>query len=152
MLNLYNHPVKSIFVFFILTIILSVSAINIEFGEKQNSKYTVYTIEFDYFGMDAAKLEEIITNPLEEQLMAIPGILEFKSNIEYSKSITTLYFSKKEDAKKNYLTIRSIVENYIINCQKMYKNLVYTHQMLPLREFFVLLSQVIKLKLNYGII
>lgn len=111
MLNLYNHPVKSIFVFFILTIILSVSAINIEFGENQNSKYTVYTIEFDYFGMDAAKLEEIITNPLEEQLMEIPGILEFKSNIEYSKSITTLYFSKKEDAKKNYLTIRSIVEN-----------------------------------------
>lgn len=111
MLNLYNTPKKSIFIFLVASIIFFISAIKTEIGESHNSKYSVYTIEFNYFGMDAGKLEEIITKPLEELIISMTGILEFKSTVEYSKSITNVYFSRKSDSKKNYLAIRNLVES-----------------------------------------
>ena len=108
--GLYKSPLKSFFIFIIISIIFLVSALKLEIGQQQNSKYKIYTIEFDYFGMDANKLEELITNPLEERLMCLSGIIELKSSIDYSKSVTSIYFAKRENSKKNYLLIRNIVE------------------------------------------
>lgn len=109
--RIYNSPVFTIFVFLIITIVFCIGASGIEFGETNNYKYTVYSIEFNYFGMDALKMEELITAPLEEKLVSINGILEYKSDIQYSKSTTSLYFSKKENSKNIYLAIRNIVDN-----------------------------------------
>ena len=99
------------FVFLIITIIFCIGASGIEFGETNNYKYTVYSIEFNYFGIDAPKMEEMITIPLEEKLGSINGILDYKSDIQYGKSTTSLYFSKKENSKNIYLAIRNIVDN-----------------------------------------
>lgn len=109
--KIYNSPVFTIFIFLIITIIFCIGASGIEFGETGNYKYTVYSIEFNYFGMDASKMEELITIPLEEKLVSINGILDYKSDIQYSKSTTSLYFSKKENSKNIYLAIRNIVDN-----------------------------------------
>ena len=109
--KVYNSPVFTIFVFLMITIVFCIGAIGIEFGETGNYKYTVYSIEFNYFGMDASKMEELITIPLEEKLVSINGILDYKSAIQYSKSTTSLYFSKKENSKNIYLAIRNIVDS-----------------------------------------
>ncbi|MBC6714044.1 efflux RND transporter permease subunit [Treponema sp. Marseille-Q3903] len=60
-------------------------------------------------------MEKLITIPLEEKLILINGILEYKSDIQYSKSTTTLYCSKKENVKNIYLAIRNIVDNLYNN-------------------------------------
>lgn len=109
--KIYNSSVFTMFVFLIITIIFCIGASGIEFGETNNYKYTVYSIEFNYFGIDAPKMEEMITIPLEENLGSINGILDYKSDIQYGKSTTSLYFSKKENSKNIYLAIRNIVDN-----------------------------------------
>ncbi|WP_443738772.1 efflux RND transporter permease subunit [Treponema sp.] len=111
MKKIYNSSVFAMFVFLIITIIFCIGASGIEFGETNNYKYTVYSIEFNYFGIDAPKMEEMITIPLEEKLGSVNGILDYKSDIQYGKSTTSLYFSKKENSKNIYLAIRDIVDN-----------------------------------------
>ncbi|MBE6355027.1 efflux RND transporter permease subunit [Treponema sp.] len=106
----YNTPKKAFFIFLIISFIFTFSSFNNEIGEKKDSKYTIYSVEFEYFGMDSNKIEELITIPLEERLTPLPGIIELKSSIEYSKSITTIFFNKDKDIKKNYLSLRNIVE------------------------------------------
>lgn len=113
--KIYNSPVFTLFIFLIITIIFCIGASGIEIGETRESKYTIYSVEFNYYGMDASKMEEIITIPLEEKLISINGILEYKSDIQYSKATTTLYFSKKENSKNIYLSIRNIVDNLYNN-------------------------------------
>ena len=113
--KIYNSPIFSLFVFLIITIIFCVGFVGVEIGETLESKYNIYSIEFNYYGMDASKMEELITIPLEEKLISINGILEYKSDIQYSKSTTTLYFSKKENSKNIYLTLRNIVDNLYNN-------------------------------------
>lgn len=109
--KIYNSPVFTIFVFLMITIVFCIGESGIEFGETGNYKYTVYSVEFNYFGMDASKMEELITIPLEEKLVSINGILDYKSDIQYSRSTTSLYFSKKENSKNIYLAIRNIVDS-----------------------------------------
>ena len=113
--RLYNSPVFALFIFLIISIILCTGAIGIEIGETKESKYNIYSVEFNYFGIDASKMEELITIPLEEKLISINGILEYKSDVQYSKSTTTLYFSKKENSKNIYLAVRNIVDNLYNN-------------------------------------
>ena len=80
--RLYNSPVFALFIFLIISIILCTGAIGIEIGETKESKYNIYSVEFNYFGIDASKMEELITIPLEEKLISINGILEYKSDVQ----------------------------------------------------------------------
>ncbi len=82
----------------------------IEIGNSNENRYYIFSIEFNYYGMDSKQIEEIITIPLEEKIMTIPGLTEFRSSCEYGKSLTTTYFSKKSDYKNTYLILRSIIE------------------------------------------
>ena len=127
--KIYNSPVYTLFIFLILSIIFCVGAIGVEIGENRESKYIIYSVEFNYFGMDASKMEELITIPLEEQLISINGILEYKSDIQYSKTTTTLYFSKKDNSKNIYLSIRNIVDNLYNNLpQDVQKPRIYSSE------------------------
>lgn len=107
---LYRKKITSFFILCVLTIIMIASAINIEFGQLNNSKYNVYSIEFDYYGVDSAKIEQIITIPLESKINELQGLKELRSSSEYGKSYVTAYFDKKQKNKQIYLAIRNIVD------------------------------------------
>ncbi|WP_178843150.1 efflux RND transporter permease subunit [uncultured Treponema sp.] len=107
----YASPKTAFFVFFIASVILGFSALGIETGEKKDSRYTVFSVEFEYFGMDAKKIEEIITVPLEARLNSIPGILELRSVAEHSKTVTSIYFSKKEKSDRLYLLVSNAADS-----------------------------------------
>lgn len=106
----YKKKVTSFFVLSALSAIMLVSAININFGQVKNTKFNVYSIEFDYYGVDSSKIEQLITIPLESKINELPGLKELKSSSEYSKSYVTAYFDKKQKNKQIYLAIRNIVD------------------------------------------
>ena len=108
---LYRKKITSFFILCALTIIMLASAINIEFGQTKNTKYTVYSIEFDYYGVDASKIEQIITIPLESKINELQGLKELRSSSEYGKSYITAYFDKKQKERQIYLAIRNIVDS-----------------------------------------
>ncbi len=102
-------------VFFVLagiTAIISAGAFRIELGIRADSRNDVFTVEFDWYGMDSSKIENSITIPLEQKLMGLEGLLDLTSTSEYGKSVSTLYFKKNgsRNAKNTYLSIRNIVD------------------------------------------
>ena len=107
----YNSPKKAFFILIIISVILTIAAVQMEFGESKDGTYIVYSIEFEYFGTDSEKMEKIITVPLEEKIMAMNGVIEFRSVVQYAKSITSVYFSKRENTKKLYLAIEHITDS-----------------------------------------
>lgn len=110
MFKFYSEWKLSFFILLSISIILAYSALQIEVGESRNTKYNVFSITFDYYGMDSRQIEELITVPLEEKLMVLEDLLELRSSIEYGKTVSTAFFSKKSDYKKTYLNIRDSVE------------------------------------------
>lgn len=111
LINWYKKKITSLFILCVFSLIMLASAINIEFGQSKNTKYNVYSIEFDYYGVDSSKIEQIITIPLESKINELEGLKELRSSSEYSKSYVTAYFSKKYKNKQIYLAIRNIVDS-----------------------------------------
>ena len=56
-----------------------------------------YTVEFDWFGMDAQKIESLIAVPLEEKIGALENLISVSTVCEYSKckASASFYKSKK---------------------------------------------------------
>lgn len=110
-MNFVLHKKCMFFIFCIITILLLSRALRIEVANSSNTRYHIYSVEFNYYGMDAKRIEKAITIPLEEKIMKMNNLAEFSSVIEHNKSVTSAYFYKKANTKTTYLELRSIVEN-----------------------------------------
>ena len=106
----YSKKIVVLFVFLSISLIFVFSGKNVKLGNAQNSKYAVFSIRFEYFGMDAENIERIISIPLEEKLSCMSNLLEIRTTAEYGKSVTTVYFDKKINTRNTYLEIRDYVD------------------------------------------
>ncbi|GHV96192.1 putative transporter [Spirochaetia bacterium] len=123
------RPVLSFFVVSAITVISLFIIRDIQFGESQDNRYMIYSIRFEYYGMDASEIENLITIPLEEKLGRLNDLHEMRSTVEYGKSITTLFFDRSVDHKTVYLSIRDIVDTlYNILPQAVQKPRIYSAQ------------------------
>ena len=86
----YSKRIVVVFIFLIISLFFLYSARDIKLGNVENSKYAVYSIRFEYFGMDAENIERIITVPLEEKISCMSNLLELRSTVEYGKSLTMI--------------------------------------------------------------
>jgi len=86
---IYSKPIFSIFIFIAITVICIFIIRDIQFGESYDNRYTIFSIRFEYFGMDAKEIENLITIPLEEKLRILNDLYEIRSTVEYGKSVTT---------------------------------------------------------------
>ena len=111
----YSKKTFILFVFLSISLIFLFSGRNIELGNSSNSKYAVYSIRFEYFGMDAENIERIITIPLEEKISCMSNLIELRSTVEYGKSTTTAYFNKKIKSRNTYLEIRNYVDTLYVD-------------------------------------
>lgn len=98
------------FIFATITLISLVISKELKIGQSEDNRYTIYSIRFEYYGMDATEMERIITIPLEEKITSLNDLLEIRSVAEYGKSITTVYFNKKINHKNTYLALRDAVD------------------------------------------
>ena len=55
----YSKKIVVLFVFLSISLIFVFSGKNVKLGNIQNSKYAVFSIRFEYFGMDAENIERI---------------------------------------------------------------------------------------------
>jgi len=106
----YGKPILAFFIFAAVAVLCLFISSGIYFGESTNSRYTIYSIRFQYYGMDAVEMERLITIPLEEKIAILPQIHEIRSVCEYGKSITTIYFDRTVNAKTAYLSLRDAVD------------------------------------------
>jgi HAE1 family hydrophobic/amphiphilic exporter-1 len=128
-ISIYSRPVLSFFIFTAITVISLFIIRDIQFGESYDSRYTIFSVRFEYFGMDAKEIEGIITIPLEEELRTLNDLFEIRSTAEYGKSTTTLFFNRAVNEKNIYLSLRNIVDNlYNILPKAVQKPRIYSAQ------------------------
>ncbi|MCR4627901.1 MAG: efflux RND transporter permease subunit, partial [Treponema sp.] len=106
----YNKTKTPFFILSAITLVLLFSGRKVNFGQNINTTYHIFTIEFQYFGMDSSQLEKIITIPLEEKINEISGLCEMRTVTEQGKVSLTAWFSKSISSKKIYLTLRNYVD------------------------------------------
>jgi HAE1 family hydrophobic/amphiphilic exporter-1 len=81
-----------------------------ELGESGEGRYRVYSVRFEYFGMDGTEIERLITIPLEEKISGLGDIYQIRSVSEYGKSVSSVYFDRNTDGKRIYLALRDAVD------------------------------------------
>lgn len=108
--NWYQRPVLVFFVFLSLCLIMAFAARNMELGQSSSSSHHLFSVEFDYFGMDAESLESLIALPLEEAVMGLPGLMDMEIQCQYGKVSGIFYFYPTEKQKNVYLWLRDKVD------------------------------------------
>lgn len=109
--NWYKKQKTAFFIFASFTILFIFTGRKLNFGSTAESRYNIFSIEFEYFGMDAALIEKIITIPLEEKINSTANLSEMRSVTENGKATFTMWFPKSTDIKKTYMTLRNFTEN-----------------------------------------
>ena len=61
----YSSKKKFFFIFAIISVLFIYSALNIKFTDTQDFKFHVFTVKFEYYGMDPVAIEKIITNAVD---------------------------------------------------------------------------------------
>ena len=102
---------KKVLTLILISAFFSYSLTKIKIGNSNSSQYSIYSIIFEYYGIDPLKLEKIITIPLEEQLSQLDAIHEIKSTIQFNKTITTIQFYKTADINSIYQNISQITDS-----------------------------------------
>ena len=108
--NWYQRPVLVFFVFLSFCLMMAFAARNMELGQSASSSYHLFSVEFDYYGMDAESLESLIALPLEEAIMGLPGLMDMEIQCQYGQVRGTFYFYPTEKQKNVYLWLRDKVD------------------------------------------
>ena len=108
--NWYQRPVLVFFVFLSFCLMMAFAARNMELGQSASSSYHLFSVEFDYYGMDAESLESLIALPLEEAIMGLPGLMDMEIQCQYGQVRGTFYFYPMEKQKNVYLWLRDKVD------------------------------------------
>jgi HAE1 family hydrophobic/amphiphilic exporter-1 len=104
------RPAAPVFAFVMISVLCAYILRQEELGESREGRYRVYSVRFEYFGMDETEIERLITIPLEEKISGLGDIYEIRSVSEYGKSVSSVYFDRKTDEKRLYLVLRDAVD------------------------------------------
>lgn len=111
----YQHPKKALFIFIIISTLLAIPLMKIEWGEEISANQHSVIIILQHFGMDSQVIEETLTKPMEELLSLVNGIKEITSVSDYGKSRISVTLHPKTDPDKAYLEIRDGVDRLYAN-------------------------------------
>jgi multidrug efflux pump subunit AcrB len=106
----FPRPAAPVFAFVMVSVLCVYILRQEELGEAREGRYRVYSVRFEYFGMDEMEIERLITIPLEEKISGLGDIYEIRSVSEYGKSVSSVYFDRKTDGKRLYLALRDAVD------------------------------------------
>lgn len=91
---IFSSKKKAAFVLFAMTLLSSYSIKNIRLSRAAPSAKEYYTVEFEWFGMDAQRMEKEVAIPFEEKAAKLPRLLAASSVCERSNCVTSLVFEK----------------------------------------------------------
>lgn len=96
-MNFYSHKKAAALLLAVLVLISAFSLKRLDISCRVPNKEDVFSVEFEYFGMDAEQIEKVIAEPLEEKISAIENLTRLTTTCEYSKCTTTAAFKKGDE-------------------------------------------------------
>lgn len=119
-----NLKIKIFFIIATISLFALYSLTKLSFTQTNFYNNLIFSIRYEYFGMDAKKIEELITIPLENELFQLDNIMQIKSSTKLNQSITNITFNADAAFDSTYLQIRKITEKLsnelpkdVQNCQ-----------------------------------
>lgn len=97
-------------IYSILFIFSFIIFLTIDFNTSNYKSRPGLNISTSYPGVDAFKIEEIITDPIEDAISAIGGIKEIRSFSEYGKSSIQIEFEDEKSIKIKSMQIREKID------------------------------------------
>lgn len=108
-MNFYSHKKAAALLLAALVLISAFSLKGLDISCRVPNKEDVFSVEFEYFGIDAAQIEKIIAEPLEEKISAIENLAHLTTTCEYSKCTTTAAF--KKGGKNPYIALSEAADS-----------------------------------------
>lgn len=105
-----NSDIRLICLFFALTFFSLYALTKLQFGRSTSTQNNVYTIRFEWFGMDSESMERMITIPLESRLTNIKSIDSITSSVSMGVSLSTVQFSSGTKEREMYPLIMQQVD------------------------------------------
>ncbi len=93
-MNFYSHKKAAALSLAGLVVLSAFSLKRLDLSCRVPNKEDVFSVEFEYFGIDAEQIEKIIAEPLEEKIRAIENLSSLSTTCEYSKCMATASFTK----------------------------------------------------------
>ena len=113
---------RAVFLFLLILILSLFLMRKAEFSYYNGGNRNVITIEIELKGSYQEAIEEVITNPLEEELLSMGGIKKLLSLSEDEKAYFTIVFQDSIPLDRSYLEVREIVDRvyraYPVQTQK----------------------------------
>ncbi|MCE9499968.1 MAG: efflux RND transporter permease subunit, partial [Leptospira sp.] len=104
--QILKKPVSTLMGILAILMLGFLSVFQLKFSLFPNPSFPALSITVDYPGNDADKIEEIITQPLEEAISGIGGIEEMTSTSESGKARINLEFQKDINLEYKIMEIR----------------------------------------------
>ncbi|MDE7290632.1 MAG: efflux RND transporter permease subunit [Treponemataceae bacterium] len=108
-MSFYSHKKAAALFLAALVLISAFSLKGLDISCRVPNKEDVFSVEFEYFGIDAAQIEKIIAEPLEEKISAIENLAHLTTTCEYSKCTTTAAF--KKGGKNPYIALSEAADS-----------------------------------------
>lgn len=93
---IFKSKTKAGFALLCLAFLSIYSLKNLRLTQATPSEYENYAVEFEWFGMDAEKIEKLLALPFEEKISRLPGLVSVSLSCEHSKCLASLVFEKSK--------------------------------------------------------
>ena len=105
---IFKSKIKASFALLCLTFLSIYSLKNLRLTKAAANEYENYAVEFEWFGMDAEKIEKLVAIPFEEKISKLPGLVSARSTCEHSKCVASLVFEKGK--RPSYAAVSNLAD------------------------------------------
>ncbi|MDF3820846.1 efflux RND transporter permease subunit [Leptospira sp. 96542] len=105
-----NRPKLQLVLLLLLSLFGLLNVQKVRFIDLREIIHPAILIAVTGSGADIPRMEEIVTNPIENAIATIGGIVELRSTIEIGKSNTYIRFNEGSDVKKKSVELRERID------------------------------------------
>ena len=105
---IFKSKINASFTLLCLTFLSIYSLKNLRLTKAAASEYENYAVEFEWFGMDAEKIEKLVAIPFEEKISKLPDLVSASSTCEHSKCVASLVFEKGK--RPSYAAVSNLAD------------------------------------------
>ncbi|RDG30408.1 MULTISPECIES: efflux RND transporter permease subunit [unclassified Oceanispirochaeta] len=101
---------RNIFLLLIFCLLICHFLKDLQFSYYPDSSKKVISVKIEMEGAGPEEIENLLCNPLEEEILMMPGISHFYSRSGWEETEITLFLDELSDLNNCYLDLRAIIE------------------------------------------
>lgn len=101
---------RKIYLLLIITVLICHFLRNLDFSYYPDSAKKVISVKIEMEGAGPEDIEKLLCNPLEEEILLIPGIRTISSKSEWENCEILLFLDDRSDMNRIYIELRELID------------------------------------------